>query len=450
MSSSTREQVVEAFDALHDVVSRLSELSFEALTTPERLVMLQRLEDETRRLPVPRHQLLNGLFRQATPAEIGGKLPHVLADRLRITRGEAKRRIEEARDLGERVSLTGQPLPPHLSATAAGQRDGRIGEAHVRVIRGFLRDLPCWIDADTRGHAEAQLADLAAQYRPELLAKLARKLAEVLNPDGQFSDEDRARRRSLILGNQDIDGMSPIRGWLTPTARAALESVLARWSAPGMCNPADASPCLDGTPSEAAIQGDTRSPAQRQHDALAAALLAILASGELGQHNGLPASIIVTTTLQDLEAAAGAGRTGGGSLLPMSELIRLAQHAHHYLAIFDNAKPLALYHRKRVASKAQRLMLYAAERGCSHPGCDVPPYFTEVHHVIPWATCKRTDIHHLTLGCRTHHKVVDHGWITRKRKDGLTEWIPPPNLERGQPRINIFHHPEKLLRDGDP
>jgi len=41
------------------------------------------------------------------------------------------------------------------------------------------------------------------------------------------------------------------------------------------------------------------------------------------------------------------------------------------------------------------------------------------------------------------------GWTTRKRKDGTTEWIPPPHLDRGQPRTNTFHHPEKLLRDGD-
>ena len=25
------------------------------------------------------------------------------------------------------------------------------------------------------------------------------------------------------------------------------------------------------------------------------------------------------------------------------------------------------------------------------------------------------------------------------------EWIPPPHLDHGQPRINTFHHPENLL-----
>ena len=39
--------------------------------------------------------------------------------------------------------------------------------------------------------------------------------------------------------------------------------------------------------------------------------------------------------------------------------------------------------------------------------------------------------------------------MTRKRHNGDTEWIPPPHLDRGQPRTNTVHHPEKLLRDGD-
>jgi Domain of unknown function (DUF222) len=84
----------------------------------------------------------------------------------------------------------------------------------------------------------------------------------------------------------------------------------------------------------------------------------LLASGNLGQHNGLPASIIVTTTLAELEAAAGRGLTGGGSILPMSDVIRLARH---YLAIFDKGQALALYHTKRLASPAQRIVLYARE-----------------------------------------------------------------------------------------
>ncbi|WP_155770116.1 HNH endonuclease signature motif containing protein, partial [Mycobacterium asiaticum] len=162
-----------------------------------------------------------------------------------------------------------------------------------------------------------------------------------------------------------------------------------------------------------------------------------------------PVTVIVTTTLKDLEAGTGKARTGGGSLVPMADLIRMAAQAHHYLAIFDDAKPLALYHAKRFANPAQRLMLHALEGGCTRPGCDQPPYHTEVHHVTGWTTTGRTDITDLTLACGPDNRLAETGWTTRKNTRGQTQWLPPAHLDHGQPRVNTFHHPEKLFADED-
>ncbi|MGC1805209.1 MAG: HNH endonuclease signature motif containing protein [Mycobacterium sp.] len=449
MRSSCREEVVEVFDALEADIKRALDLSFDALTTPERLVLLARCETMRRRLPAIEHPLINQVGAQADPTELGGTLGSALANRLRITRAEAGRRIHDAADLGERKAITGEVLPAVLTATAEAQRAGTIGTDHVRVIRGFWHRLPEFVDADTRQIAEAQLARLGHEHRPDELAKLADKLTDCLNPDGNFTDEDRARRRGVILGKQGVDGMSPINGYLTPEARATLDAVLAKLAAPGMCNPDDDTPLTDGAPADDAIRRDTRSAAQRNHDALNAALRAVLASGELGAHNGLPASIIVTTTLRELEAAAGTGLTGGGTLLPISDVIRLARHAHHYLCIFDKGKAIGLYHTKRLASPGQRIVLYAKDRGCSHPNCSVPGYHCEVHHCTPYATCHTTDVNDLTFGCGPHHPLAEQGWTTRKLKNGDTQWIPPPHLDHGQPRTNTYHHPETLLRDDE-
>jgi hypothetical protein len=359
MRSSSREEIVEVFDALEAGFKRALDLRCDALTTPERLALLQRCERIRRWLPAVEHPLINQLSTQADGAELGGTLAAALANRLRITRAEASRRIHDAADLGERTALNGQPLPPLLPATAQAQRNGDLGAGHVAVIRSFIHRLPDAVDPETRHKAETQLARLAGEHRPDELTRLADTLTDCLNPDGDFTEHDRARRRAITLGRQDIDGMSPITGYLTPEARATLDAVLAKLAAPGMCNSADAEPCLRGTPSQAAIQNDTRTAGQRHHDALLALARAALASGALGHHNGLPASIIVTTTLKELEAAAGKGLTAGGTLLPMSDVIRLAGHAHHYLAIFDKGKTLALYHTKRIASPAQRIVLYA-------------------------------------------------------------------------------------------
>ena len=449
MRSSSREEVVEVFDALEAEFKRALDLRCDALTTPERLALLQSCEEIRRLLPAVEHPLINQLSEQADPTELGGKLAPVLANRLRITRAEASRRIHEAADLGERQALNGEPLEPVMPATATAQRNGIIGAGHVAVIRSFWHRLPDFVDIETRAQAEAQLARLAGEHRPDELAKLADTLTDCLNPDGDFTDVDRARRRGLTIGKQDLDGMSPISGYLTPEARATIDAVFAKLAAPGMCNAADETPCVSGIPTQAAIQGDTRSLGQRNHDALLAAARALLASGELGQHNGLPASIVVTTTLKELEAGCGKALTAGGTLLPMSDVIRLASHAHHYLAIFNKGKALALYHTKRIASPAQRIVLYAKERGCSFPGCSVPANLCETHHCNPYATNPVTDINDLTLACGPNHKLAEQGWTTRKNTHGDTEWIPPPHLDRGQPRINTYWHPEKLLRDDD-
>jgi hypothetical protein len=88
-------------------------------------------------------------------------------------------------------------------------------------------------------------------------------------------------------------------------------------------------------------------------------------SSELGSHQGLPVTITATVNLEDLQAKTGMARTGGGTLLPVSDLIRMAGHAYNYLLVFDNAKRCELYRGRstRLATPAQRLVLYATERG---------------------------------------------------------------------------------------
>jgi hypothetical protein len=81
MGSSGREEIQQDFDALRTAVSRIVGHSYDALTTPERLNLLERLERETRRLRGPGHELINQLAEQAGPDELGGPLPHTLAGR---------------------------------------------------------------------------------------------------------------------------------------------------------------------------------------------------------------------------------------------------------------------------------------------------------------------------------------------------------------------------------
>lgn len=378
----------------------------------------------------------------------------VLAHRLGIAGGDAARRLTDAAELGPRRSLTGQSLPPVLPTTATAQARGEIGADHVTVIPSFMEHLPTSVDVATREHAEAQLGGLAGGLTPEGLRKLAHQLMAMINQDGDLDEErDQARKRGLTVGPQQVDGMSRVTGWVDPELRAALDAIFAKLAAPGYCNPDDDTPCVSGTPGESQISSDTRSAGQRTHDALTSMCAAMLSSGQLGQHNGLPVTVVVTTTLEQLTSAAGLAHTGGGTYLPMPTVIRLAARAHPYLTVFESAREIKLYYgrSRRTASPGQRLALYAVDKGCTKPDCTAPAYQTQVHHAVrDFALGGNTDINELTLACGCDNRMVNAGpagWATRKRRrDNKTEWIPPPHLDRGQTRVNFYHHPEELLR----
>jgi Domain of unknown function (DUF222) len=442
------DRVTAAVASMVAAVAELADLDYDAFTHPELLELLGELETVSWQLPTVGHRIIARLQHEASPAALGAKsLKTALTERLRISGTDARRRLSEAEDLGPRTALNGQPLTPKLAPTAAAQATGAISPEHVAIIRTFLTKLPGWVDPTTREQSEASLAHIAALTGPETLRKDADLLATLIDQDGpEPDDRERARRRSIHLGPQGADGMSRISGWVTPELRATIEPIDAKLAAPGMCNPDDEQPCTSGTPSQAQIDADTRSHGQRTHDALLAIARTALSSGELGQHNGLPVTVIVSTTLHDLKAAAGSGVTGGGSVLPMTDLIRMASHAIHYLAIFDQHthQPLYLGRTKRLASVGQRIVLHARDRGCTKPGCTVPGYGTQVHHVNGWATGAHTNIDELTLACGPDNRLADNSWTVQLR-DGVAEWIPPPQLDIGQARINYHHHPERLL-----
>lgn len=446
MSGSTCTEIVEALDGLESFADRLCELTFEAPGTTELLVTRERLERITRKLRVPGHAVINQLAVVATNAELGGTLGQALSNRLRVSKSEANRMINQAADLGPRRALTGEPLGPALPEVATAERKGLIGTEQVEIIQKFFTKLPTSVDAAARTEAEYKLVVIATGFRPDQLTDYARVYKDCLKPDGDFmpDEPERARKRGITLGRQQADGMSKISGMITPECRATLEPVLAKLGAPGMCNPDDASPIIEGRASEEAVGRDARNRDQRYHDALQTAARILLESKTLGQHHGLPTSIVITTTLAELEAGAGRALTAGGTLLPMADVIRLASHAHNYLAVFDKDKTLALYHGKRLASPEQRLVLLAKDRGCTAPGCTVPGYWTQVHHVESWLETRRTEIDNLTLACGPHNRMVELlNYYTCKNKLGDTEWHPPEHLDYGQPRTNCMHHAER-------
>ena len=445
-----------AVSALRVAFDTLAACDVDRQTRPELVAALDELETLWCRLPMMRHRMLARLQCETTPNEMGAKSwREVLTVRWRISTTEANRRLTEAGLLAPRQSLTGPLLPPILPTTADAQHRGLINAEHVEVIRKAIDRLPGFVDAATRHRIEADWVRTAVGVGPKELKDLADLTLFLLDQDGPTPDDaERARRRGLSKGKQRSDAMTDIVGSLTPEAWAVWEVLFAKYAAPGMCNPDDPEPCTSGTPTQAQIDNDHRSLAQRQHDAMVAVGRIALMSGDLGQLNGLPVSIIIRTTLQDLESRAGVGKTGGGTVMPIADVIKMAGHANHYLAVFDGAtgSALDLFRAKRIASPAQRIMLIARDGGCTKPCCTVGAYGCQVHHAsADWSKGGNTNVNELGLACGSDNRDVDAdgGWSTRINDRCEVEWTPPPALDIGQARINYYHRPERLLRPPD-
>ena len=334
----------EALAAIDAALDTLFTLDLSGLSAQELLTVAARCEKAHRRNTVIRHDVSHALH-QRTVSEIGGAAGKVLADWLRITPSEARRRARVTEPLVGRTALTGEVLPPRQPATAQVWRAGGLDGEHLRVIQRFLAELPFDVPAPEREAAEAFLAEQALQLRPDQLARLADRLALTLNPDGTFSDEDRARRRGFTWSPQRPDGMSMGTLIASPELRSMLDAWFARFGRPGMCNPADQTAVVEGEP----VRGQLGDP-------------------KLGKHNGLPVTVIVSATLQELQDRTGHGVTAGGTLLPMEDVIRMATHAYHYLALFDGVSGQALWlgRTKRIASADQRIVLHANDCfGCA-------------------------------------------------------------------------------------
>jgi hypothetical protein len=445
----TAEAARERFRALADQVDaaydEMRALSSAGVGNEFRVELAERLETQER---TNRGLMYRAFGEIADPPDEAGMAPvlvNSLAARLRIPPREVKRRMKLAGRIRPRRQLSGPVLPPELELVARAVEAGAIGEDHLRVISRAIDRLPSCVSATDRDDVERSLVREAGKNDVEIVKAVAGRIDEIFNPDGDFDEADRARRRGLHLGAQGPDGMSRLSGWIDPETRCYVEAVTAAVR-PGRHLP-------DGTLVETR---DERSGAQRCHDGIKLGLKAGIASGGLGSHRGHPVTVIVRTTLAELDQAAHAvsnpeipmpapARTGGDTAVPMRDVIRMGADGIHYLAVFDDhsERPIYLGRQNRIATADQRIICYARDGGCTRPNCREPGYHAEVHHSPDWAADGATDADTLFFACAPDHGLVTKGHqqttVTDTGRLAWTDGTRPPE-------INHAHHPEELLR----
>ncbi len=370
-----------------------------------------------------------------------------------------------------RVWLTWQTQATRRAAAAQVARMHRL-EAHPliaialadgRVSLSWARQIIDWSDrlpGDYHEDADERL--LSAADRGADLSDLA-GMAEDLyrqHATADAGDNDGFEDRALRIATT-FDGAGRIEGDLTARCAAAVEAVLDSLSA---------------------VRGpeDTRTLAQRRHDAIEEACTRLIAADCLPERAGQPVRLELSITLDELSrngdgSAAGPGVACDAVIQPVVTghvdydlLERLADTDHlreleaaaaarpardrfgitleQAVALLSGPSGHAALLRRKLGGPVANISLpldiagtldtipvhlrravRKRDRHCRFPGCDMPAVGCDVHHIIHRKDGGRHALGNMALLCRFHHLVAIHrwGWRITLHPDGTTTAVSP-------------------------
>lgn len=382
-------------------------------------------------------------------ARLGCRNPAELLERLcSVSGATARTRLRLGPHVSPRFGLAGVPLPSVFPAARAAFGAGELGIDALLAITDTLSPLTERCGAEMIVAAEGELVAAATGTAPDgeppapadEIRMQAKLWALYLDPDGVVPDPDRTmRHRGLTLG-RERDGLTPLSGALTVDVAAQLQRLFDAQFSPRAADrgrPAFTQDTPDAHESEHA-QDDSRTQAQRQHDALAAILgVAARAAGSPSIGGAAP-TLLVTISASEvgrrdgygmLDAAHLSDETGADAVarpIPAAFARQVACSGGIQRLVHDaNGRIIELGGPQRVFTAHQRRAIIARDGGCVIPGCHVPAAWCEVHHAIDHARGGPTHTDNGVLLCWFHHRTLEtSGWEVRMR-DGVPETRAP-------------------------
>jgi hypothetical protein len=340
-----------------------------------------------------------------------------------VTRREGRRTVAHARTMVEQ-----------RSATLAALRGGDVSPAQAGIVCDAVDTLPS--SPVLRGKGEQVLLEESRRLNATDLARTARHLAEVVDPDrserrdeAALAREERAAHLSRFFSVVE-DGMGGVRvkGHGSTEDGAILRAALLPLTKPA--------PAIDPEHPDSETETDPRDHGARMWDALVQVAQHALDTDRVPSSHGARPRVVVTTDFDSLRAAL------GNCLLPCAEAttddgLRLSVAAVRRLACDAEIIPVSLGADGEVldVGRASRLVtpalwraLVARDKHCTHPGCTRPPVMCHAHHIIHWVDGGTTSLDNLVLVCGEHHRVLHHTpWQVRLNPvDQRPEFLPPP------------------------
>jgi hypothetical protein len=388
----------------------------------------------------------------------------------------ARIRIRQGRAIAVRTTLTGEPRPAEFPTIREALVAGAIGVDSIAAITSVLSPLADRCDPAQLAAAEYELVAAATGNSPDgapaCSADDTRNQAKVwelvLDPDGTLPDYERAlRRRGITLG-RERDGVIPISGGLLPDVAAQFIKLRDAQLNPRVedrTGQPDADPaplagvafretgdaCGTDSP-EPDIPVDTRTQPQKLHDVFATILGVAARSAESPTLGGLPPTLLVTISADELHSDDGVGFVDGTDCTVPAFVARQTACCGgiQSLVIDRDGRIIELGSPNRTFSGQQRRAITARDGGCIIPGCQSPATWCEIHHVIPHAQGGPTHVDNGVPLCWWHHRTIEtSGWEIRM-VDGLPEVRPPASIDSTRrwraARGSLRHARDRLRR----
>ncbi|WP_446665620.1 DUF222 domain-containing protein [Flexivirga sp. B27] len=363
----------------------------------------------------------------------------------------------------------GVPVEPKSVRMMAAVAD-KCRDRKNTVIAAALRDGSCSVEsARTALHQADKVAPvIPSADRDEVLGwflqidpclgaagltLLTRRILARFAPEKLSKDDEKLERTESLSWSTTATGMTRLVAELSPANAAILKEAINAKSAPRPAKPTDTTGNADATATaevtgegaafglrfddDASANGggdslkDERSPGKRRADALMelVGVGARAATGD-GGVQASAATVLLTMDLEALIVGVGGATTATGDTLDAGAARRLACSADLIPAVLGGpSAPLDVGRRERLATKAIRAAAILRDQGCTFPGCDRPPGFCEVHHVVPWWAGGHTSLADSALLCGRHHQTVHRqGYMADIQPDGVTWDLTPGRM----------------------
>ncbi len=212
---------------------------------------------------------------------------------------------------------------PRVGAAVA---DGRLHLDQARVILTALDALPADVGVEVTHLAERRLVEHADQFGPADLARLGRRVLDLVAPEVGEDQErravERAEHRADALTRLDFtrrgDGSTHIAATVPDAVAARLKTYLEAFTSPRhRQQETSVDPATDPATG-------VRIPADRHRGLAFCALLERLDPGRLPDHGGLATTMILTIPLETLTTGLGTAQLGTGETITAGHARRLA------------------------------------------------------------------------------------------------------------------------------